>query len=194
MEEVGRSISRSIFSKSVIKFKSSQDRLKMIHFPESVSRAGRSGAITPKRVGSFSPQKKKKKVFRKCRASNTRMEIDRREIGSNQLRVIRQCGNCQGFRKWKRHFEIGFPRIPRTSDEFSIFRASHNPVSYRGWVDKFFEYTPFLSLSIPLSRIAFCNRTSLARGLNETTKGSSPPLTIYPQSSVQSRVYRHIIR
>lgn len=121
----------------------------MIHFPESVSRAGRSGAITPKRVGSFSPQKKKKKkkVFRKCRASNTRMEIDRREIGSNQLRVIRQCGNCQGFRKWKRHFEIGFPRIPRTSDEFSIFRASHNPVSYRGWINSSNIHRFSLSLS-----------------------------------------------
>lgn len=142
----------------------------MIHFPESVSRAGRSGAITPKRVGSFSPQKKKKKkVFRKCRASNTRMEIDRREIGSNQLRVIRQCGNCQGFRKWKRHFEIGFPRIPRTSDEFSIFRASHNPVSYRGWVDKFFEYTPFLSLSLFLYP-AFTNRVLQSYFISEGIK------------------------
>lgn len=93
------------------------------------------------------------------------MEIDRREIGSNQLRVIRQCGNCQGFRKWKRHFEIGFPRIPRTSDEFSIFRASHNPVSYHGWINSSNIHRFSLSL-YP----AFTNRVLQSYFINEGIK------------------------
>lgn len=97
------------------------------------------------------------------------MEIDRREIGSNQPRVIRQCGNCQGFRKWKRHFEIGFPT--NHSDEFSIFRASHNPVSHRGWVNSSNIHRFSLSLYPAFTNRVFCNRVSLARGLNETTKG-----------------------
>lgn len=114
------------------------------------------------------------------------MEIDRREIGSNQPRVIRQCGNCQGFRKWKRHFEIGFPT--NHSDEFSIFRASHNPVSHRGWVNSSNIHRFSLSL-YP----AFTNRVLqscfISERIKRNYKRARPLLSQFIPNRVPNRVF-----